>query len=356
MTQVYYAACDVRLEQLRHQGLLALPTLDPASPTVPLDRPRPGHPLAGAGHRERDRPEYQPLDHSGRSLARVRLVLRSGVAMIRVGPARPASRAEAHPVPGIRWSTGGTASERGQGAVHRRGTAAGTTCSRRSTSAARVSTAPTYGQVVGQVPVDHQPFAHLDRTAHSRLAWPRWQSVPRRAGLHARTGGASVTSARRWRSTASTRLTNRRPHLGLGRLGVPAAGGRCRVRISQPPGRWSANTSANRETAGQRRGTIRYHVRSNAHPDAHAHRHPRLRHRGHRPPRRPSPSSTANTTRCVPCRATVAFRIYASREDDTRITVVHEWDDQASFAGYLKSDCFPRSGEVLRPLMTRIAR
>nr|WP_322748573.1 MULTISPECIES: antibiotic biosynthesis monooxygenase [unclassified Frankia] len=48
----------------------------------------------------------------------------------------------------------------------------------------------------------------------------------------------------------------------------------------------------------------------------------------------------------------VAFRVYASREDDTRITVVHEWDDQASFAGYLSSDSFTRSGEVLRPIMT----
>ncbi len=48
----------------------------------------------------------------------------------------------------------------------------------------------------------------------------------------------------------------------------------------------------------------------------------------------------------------VAFRVFASREDDTRITVVHEWDDQASFAGYLGSDSFARSGTVLRPIMT----
>jgi quinol monooxygenase YgiN len=47
----------------------------------------------------------------------------------------------------------------------------------------------------------------------------------------------------------------------------------------------------------------------------------------------------------------VAFRIYASREDGTRITVVHEWEDQASFAAYLRSDSFARSGEVLRPIM-----
>ena len=48
----------------------------------------------------------------------------------------------------------------------------------------------------------------------------------------------------------------------------------------------------------------------------------------------------------------VAFRVYASREDETRVTVVHEWADEASFAGYLASDSFARSGAVLRPLMT----
>jgi quinol monooxygenase YgiN len=47
----------------------------------------------------------------------------------------------------------------------------------------------------------------------------------------------------------------------------------------------------------------------------------------------------------------LAFRVYASRADDSRVTVVHEWDDEASFTGYLTSDCFTRSGEVLRPLM-----
>ncbi len=48
----------------------------------------------------------------------------------------------------------------------------------------------------------------------------------------------------------------------------------------------------------------------------------------------------------------LAYRIYASRYDDTAITLVHEWDDEASFAGYAKSDSFARSGEVLRPMMT----
>lgn len=48
----------------------------------------------------------------------------------------------------------------------------------------------------------------------------------------------------------------------------------------------------------------------------------------------------------------VAFRVYASREDQIGVTVVHEWDDEASFGGYLGSDSFARLGEVLRPLMT----
>ena len=47
----------------------------------------------------------------------------------------------------------------------------------------------------------------------------------------------------------------------------------------------------------------------------------------------------------------VAFRVYASRENETRITVIHEWDDEESFAGYLESDSFARSGKVLRPIM-----
>ncbi|MEV0460695.1 putative quinol monooxygenase [Catellatospora methionotrophica] len=48
----------------------------------------------------------------------------------------------------------------------------------------------------------------------------------------------------------------------------------------------------------------------------------------------------------------VAFRVYASREDASAIAVVHEWDDEQSFARYLASDAFTRSGEVIRPLMT----
>lgn len=47
----------------------------------------------------------------------------------------------------------------------------------------------------------------------------------------------------------------------------------------------------------------------------------------------------------------VAFRVYASREDEGRVTIVHEWDDVASFDGYLGSAVFARSGGVLRPMM-----
>jgi quinol monooxygenase YgiN len=48
----------------------------------------------------------------------------------------------------------------------------------------------------------------------------------------------------------------------------------------------------------------------------------------------------------------LAFRVYTSREDDTRITIVHEWENETSFDGYLGSDSFARSSEVLRPIVT----
>ncbi|HEY3671737.1 MAG TPA: antibiotic biosynthesis monooxygenase family protein [Acidimicrobiia bacterium] len=48
----------------------------------------------------------------------------------------------------------------------------------------------------------------------------------------------------------------------------------------------------------------------------------------------------------------VAFRVFTDRRNDTGVTVVHEWIDQASFDDYLTSDAFVRSGEILRPLMT----
>jgi len=48
----------------------------------------------------------------------------------------------------------------------------------------------------------------------------------------------------------------------------------------------------------------------------------------------------------------LAFRVYASREDNRTVTVVHEWTDQTSFTAYLASDAFARSNAVLRPLVT----
>ncbi|MEU7876025.1 antibiotic biosynthesis monooxygenase [Dactylosporangium sp. NPDC049140] len=48
----------------------------------------------------------------------------------------------------------------------------------------------------------------------------------------------------------------------------------------------------------------------------------------------------------------IAFRVYASREDDATVTVVHEWEDEEAFAPYLASEAFTRSGAVLRPMMT----
>jgi quinol monooxygenase YgiN len=48
----------------------------------------------------------------------------------------------------------------------------------------------------------------------------------------------------------------------------------------------------------------------------------------------------------------LAFRVCPSHEDGTQITIVGEWDDQASFDGYLRSDTFARFGEVIRPMMT----
>lgn len=48
----------------------------------------------------------------------------------------------------------------------------------------------------------------------------------------------------------------------------------------------------------------------------------------------------------------IAFRVYAAREDDTAVTVLHEWEDEESLAGYLGSASFARWGELVRPLMT----
>lgn len=46
------------------------------------------------------------------------------------------------------------------------------------------------------------------------------------------------------------------------------------------------------------------------------------------------------------------FRVYAARDDEEAVVVIHEWADEASFAGYLSSDTFARSGVVIRPLVT----
>ncbi len=46
------------------------------------------------------------------------------------------------------------------------------------------------------------------------------------------------------------------------------------------------------------------------------------------------------------------FRVFASRDDDETVTVLHEWADEEAFAAYLSSASFVRSGAVLRPLVT----
>jgi quinol monooxygenase YgiN len=46
------------------------------------------------------------------------------------------------------------------------------------------------------------------------------------------------------------------------------------------------------------------------------------------------------------------FRVYAARDDEEAVAVIHEWVDESSFAGYLASDAFTRSGAVLRPMVT----
>lgn len=49
---------------------------------------------------------------------------------------------------------------------------------------------------------------------------------------------------------------------------------------------------------------------------------------------------------CIGC------RVFPSPEDDTALTLLHEWEDEASFRAYTESAPFARSGEVLRPMMT----
>jgi quinol monooxygenase YgiN len=48
----------------------------------------------------------------------------------------------------------------------------------------------------------------------------------------------------------------------------------------------------------------------------------------------------------------VDFRVYAARDNEEAVAVVHEWEDESAFAAYLASDAFARSGALLRPLVT----
>ncbi|GLY16834.1 antibiotic biosynthesis monooxygenase [Kineosporia rhizophila] len=50
----------------------------------------------------------------------------------------------------------------------------------------------------------------------------------------------------------------------------------------------------------------------------------------------------------------LAYRVHASRENETGITLVQEWQDEEAFSGYQTSDAFVASGPVLRPLMTGV--
>lgn len=48
----------------------------------------------------------------------------------------------------------------------------------------------------------------------------------------------------------------------------------------------------------------------------------------------------------------VNYRVFTDPGSDTAVTILHEWDDEASFQAYAGSDAFARSGAVVRPLMT----
>jgi quinol monooxygenase YgiN len=45
------------------------------------------------------------------------------------------------------------------------------------------------------------------------------------------------------------------------------------------------------------------------------------------------------------------FRVYAARDNEEAVAVIHEWADEPSFSAYLSTEAFVRSGAVLRPLM-----
>ena len=57
-----------------------------------------------------------------------------------------------------------------------------------------------------------------------------------------------------------------------------------------------------------------------------------------------------DTIRAMP--GNLDFRVYAAREDEEAVVVIHEWADEPSFSDYLSSEAFARSGAVLRPLVT----
>lgn len=48
----------------------------------------------------------------------------------------------------------------------------------------------------------------------------------------------------------------------------------------------------------------------------------------------------------------VDMRVFPSPRHGTELTVLHEWEDEASFQIYLTSESFQRSGELIRPLLS----
>jgi quinol monooxygenase YgiN len=48
----------------------------------------------------------------------------------------------------------------------------------------------------------------------------------------------------------------------------------------------------------------------------------------------------------------IRFQPLADPADDSQTAILHEWWDEASFAGYVASPGFTQVGEILRPLMT----
>lgn len=46
------------------------------------------------------------------------------------------------------------------------------------------------------------------------------------------------------------------------------------------------------------------------------------------------------------------FRPYIDPQSETHVGVLHEWETQDGFNGYLASDMFAKAGATLRPMMT----